>query len=137
MTRIVSLTLFSLMLLAGSAFAECAWVLWTESEASSRDKVGNWKQASFNRYVYETRKACELALVRSMENEVRGWRKAGTKVFDVGEVSSDEKGFHMRVNMPMREITEVYKERAEGVRDFLVHRYTCLPDTLDPRGPKG
>lgn len=52
------------------AWAECAWVLWTEEEATSKGKAGTSTSVSFDRNVYETRKACEGELVRWMEELV-------------------------------------------------------------------
>ncbi len=57
MTRIVSLTLLSLTLLAGSASAECAWVLWAEGLMSGVTK-SSWSLLDAT----ETREECDRRL---------------------------------------------------------------------------
>ncbi len=136
-TLLVALLL--LVVGTGTASAECAWVLWTETQAMSKDKAGNWETVSFDRNVYETRKACEVALVKWMKDKVQIWgRDEGIKVFRHDEDTSDFKGRFMRIDIPRRRVTDVFKEKDTGeTRDLIVYQYTCLPDTVDPRGPKG
>jgi hypothetical protein len=131
--RIASVALLSLTLLAGSASAECAWVLWTETEERSLKpkpdpKYGKgdptWK---FDHNVHDTRAACELALSREMLAEVRAFKSAGAQVFQPPEEPPD---FAIRIGE--RRIT-IQKQNDW----FLIYNHACLPDTMDPRGPKG
>lgn len=93
---------------------------------------------SFDRNVHETRKACEVALVQWMEQKIQIARDSGMKVFRHDEDSSDYKDHFMRIDMPLRRVTEVFRKRdTEELRDLIVNQYTCLPDTIDPRGSKG
>src|SRR5437867_4062836 len=70
---------------AATAHAECAWLLWIETEAMSRHPAGQWKSASFDRNIHETRKSCDETLVRRMEGQAQF---AGVKVFRRDEDSS-------------------------------------------------
>ena len=110
--------------------------MWTETEAMGTKR---WKSVSFDRNVHETRKACEVALVQWMEDKVQMWgRDAGIKVFRHDEDSSDFKDRFMRFDIPRRRVTDVFREKdTEEARDLIVYQYTCLPDTVDPREPKG
>ena len=140
--RNLAVALLSLMLLAGSASAECAWVRWTEREIMST--VYAWKKnVSFDRKMYETRKACEAALIEWMEWQVKVEADAGARVFRRGARGdegrpADFQGSFWRIDIPMRQITEVHRKDGGNVGEWTtVSQYSCLPDTLDPRGPKG
>ena len=74
----------SLLTSAATASAECAWVLWIETKAMSRDRAGNWSDASFDRNVHATRDGCEATLVRAIEIEDYSAKNAGIKVFRRG-----------------------------------------------------
>jgi hypothetical protein len=104
---------FSVLAFAAPVHATCAWVLWTETEAIFKDK-GGWKDVGFNRNVYETRKACEEALV---------WWIKEQRPRLAGELTK---------SIPDRSVTEV----VFGKTGAVVYQYSCLPDTIDPRGPK-
>jgi hypothetical protein len=98
MIRIVSVSLLMLAMLAGSASAECAWVLWqqTLTDAPGAPLDGFWTP----RDSFTTNRPC-ASLVESMNA----------------------------------------KGAPEGRRGPAGYRSTtffvCLPDTVDPRAPKG
>lgn len=101
MARIL-VALLSLALLAGSAAAECAWVLWSTVYDRSEDgklQPGETHVAS----AHTTKEECDRAR-REGAAIVRRMRALETKA--IGETLGD--------------IT-----------------LQCLPDTIDPRGPKG
>jgi len=79
------------ILMATSAHAECAWVLWQEG------KSGLWKLDTGMEVAFRTKADCEQQL------------KA--RVQFLAQMES----------------------RTSGPTPFLA----CLPDTVDPRGPKG
>jgi hypothetical protein len=135
--RATLLVTVSLLTSAATAYAECAWVMWTETEAMSEHPAGRWTLVSFDRNVYDTRKACEAALIQWIEGKAESARDVGTKVFRRGEASPDYKDHFLRIDTVLRRVTEVFRERAPGLRNIIVEQYTCLPDTVDPRGPKG
>jgi hypothetical protein len=98
--RILSAAPLSLMLLAGSASAECAWVLWRETSRGGLPV--EWYPDG-----YATSKECYAELNRR-EAAMRdgGWSITGAPDLYVHKESS------------------------------AVLRFRCLPDTVDPRGPK-
>lgn len=99
--RIVSVALLSLTLLAGSASAECAWVLW--STVYDKDKEGKLQPG-------KTHAASAHTTKEECDRELRGG--AAT----VREMLALEK---KALGETLGEITLI-----------------CLPDTIDPRGPK-
>ena len=85
----VSVIVLSLLTSAASAYAECAWVLWSRAQG-----LQNWSPTSG----WESRASCEEARQKV----------AFTPLTTLGAAV---------------ERTDV--------------TFTCLPDTVDPRGPKG
>ncbi len=79
-----------MLLLASSASAECAWVLWQELPVAP----GGWTLDTGMESAFPTKKACEKRL---------------------------------------RTRIQAFAQATTGMRPFLV----CLPDTVDPRRPKG
>lgn len=133
--RIASVLLLTLPLLAGSTSAECAWVLWTETETLERGKQDiTW---TFNRNVQETRNACESALPAAMDNKVEVYASIGYSV-----IRSDEgapvSGRFVRKDPPGLRSVTAGSRGGEGKAGWVtVHEFYCFPDTIDPRGPKG
>lgn len=112
--RIVSVALLSLTLLAGSTSAECAWVLWEEQKIialGQKSSVDKWEVL----FARETQERCERLLTRVLEGFVTAHREEGQRI---------ESGTH-------------YFTGTTAVGDRIIHKFHCLPDTVDPRGPKG
>src|SRR6266487_6073331 len=103
MARTASVALLSLLLLASSAKAECAWVLW------DRDPIPVARGVSETRWVvvsgYESRSECEVNR-RGLKNTL----ESAMKEYDKRTGASASEPY---VAIPI-----------------------CLPDTIDPRGPK-
>jgi hypothetical protein len=99
---------------AATAYAECAWVFWLEAgdarthESASRP-VSGWG----------TREACEQALTLKL-------------------ASDSEKDTDMDVTID-RQVgrPRLWVRRKGHPEPLAVYSYVCLPDTVDPRGPKG
>jgi hypothetical protein len=125
-----TLAVLCLLVSTATAYAECAWVMWTETESMSQQKAGQWKSTSFDRTVYGTRKECEVALVDRIELDGKFAEMSGTKVFRHGEDSIKDR--FIRIDSPRRRVIEVWPDKQTIVKQF-----SCLPDTIDPRGPKG
>jgi len=104
----------SLLASAATASGECAWVFWLEAgnprthDSSSRP-VSGWG----------TREACEQALTQKL-------------------ASDSEKDTEMDVTVDRQAGRPRLWMRRKGHSEPLaVFSYVCLPDTIDPRGPKG
>jgi hypothetical protein len=113
---IVVALLCCLLALAASASAECAWVLW--SNFISSNPASRYAPSTGGLWIPEsagTRTECEKARERSQANAVT-WEAMG-------------KGTRPLSHGPM--------EAAGVVGPNGQTLFTCLPDTIDPRGPKG
>lgn len=133
--HIVSVTLLSLTLLAGSASAECAWVLWIEETTLERttEKV-TW---TFERNIHDTRSACESALPKAIEHWVKVYQSMGHAVVAAGE-EGPPAGLIVRIEPPAFRRVTAGLRGADGKAQWVtVRNFYCFPYTLDPRGPKG
>ncbi len=113
---------------AGSAAAECAWVLWVEETVLEQGRsTVTWKFDRNN--IHETRPACESALPRAIDRMVEVYGSMGFPLVKFGESVPDS---HRFVRKPYpRHLTVVWPKAVEEIE------FVCLPDTIDPRGPKG
>jgi len=100
--------------LAASAHAECAWVLWSETPPDPAD----WRILEAS----TAEGACRLAMKRRIEANRAVW--GGSSNF---EFHGSDTGFF------------VLKKSESGKMEPMSAPITfhCLPDTIDPRGPKG
>jgi len=112
----IMVTLFCLLALATSALAECAWVLWSDATVPPNSEASTSPVSSS-----DTRQQCEQALARQVAN--------AKQIFANSDVTVDELSGTPRV--------VARKKAKDGSVLVTVFRYQCLPDTVDPRGPKG
>jgi hypothetical protein len=106
--RATLLVAFYLLTAAATAYAECAWVLWTNLELVNSSMPSEWGIVK----AVATRQDC-IAAMRKMYNQVR----AGTTT-----ANDDIEGGSFLV---------ITRDRSASTAG------KCLPDTVDPRGPKG
>jgi hypothetical protein len=114
--RVSVVALCCLLAGATSASAECAWVLW--SNFMSSNPVSRYAPSTAGLWIPEsagTRTECEKARERLQANAVTS--------------EAMGKGTRPLPHGPM-EGAGVVGPNGQTV-------FTCLPDTVDPRGPKG
>ncbi len=104
------LVAFSLLTSAATASAECAWVLWIFT-------VGKNLTDHSVESAHATKRECD-ATVRDYAEPLK------------------RRGYTVRGGLPgmggLPGVPEVIGEKADTTV-----KYFCLPDTVDPRGPKG
>ena len=115
LARRTSLAVVLLLLTSlGTASAECAWVLWaTMTTGWTGDPSISPSVAT------KTQRECEMVLRRPVTGHGKGLDK--TFNAEAGYVAT------WRAAPP----------RPSGEEPMMVQSFTCLPDTVDPRGPKG
>jgi len=114
--RILVATL-CLLILATSASAECAWVMWEWKE--DYNVIRSYANTSWTILrSYETLKECKVDQAKLLAGDT-SWAPPGKRSrLDDGFFSS----FHDEAGKTVRTIQQ---------------RALCVPDTVDPRGPKG
>ena len=98
---------------AATAYAECAWVLWrvsrwTTSEGETNESLGGYQNVS------GCTKALDSCLARV-------------------PIVNDRK--FVKPQRPKEEGSVSYMSELASATEFVTLK--CLPDTVDPRGPKG
>ena len=119
LSRRTSLLLaLSLVASVGSASAECAWVFWEESSTGPPLHESSTRAVS----AWSTREACEQALTKKLGSDSELYSK-NTNTEVVIEHQAGQPRLWARTKGPPELL--------------LMTTYVCLPDTVDPRGPKG
>jgi hypothetical protein len=103
----------SLLISAATAHAECAWVFWQHEEAIA---LGGGSDKWATPIAYPDRAAC----VAVIDRYVKAWQEGASPKQTVDRMPSG---------------TAAEFRTLEGRLIWVVRRY-CLPDTVDPRGPK-
>src|SRR5262249_35024592 len=103
--RVVLAVFLALVAFAGSAAAECAWVLWHGSKTIGKENWDWQPNTAGSQAVCEEKRATEL-----VEFDTPSWtrKRVGDDVVD-----------HLKLG-----------------KQAMIRRFVCLPDTVDPRGPK-
>ena len=99
--------------LAATASAECAWVLW--SYERHKDREEKWS-VDLRRGIFETRAACEQQRASILGMGLKQWNDDNYQAAIIGD------GL-------------VVARKGESSYLF-VSDSPCLPDSIDPRGPK-
>jgi len=102
----------SLLAWAATASAECAWLLWQEDTFTEP-----YEKTWFTPLAYPSRAAC----VARIEERVKQWREGSSPQQSVRRDTSGTSAEFVTRTSPGR---------------ALISRSHCLPDTVDPRGPK-
>ncbi len=120
--------------------AECAWVLWTKKETRGKEqnpRTGQWIPSQWTEWEAtagrSTQPECNRLLLDSQRREFDSWRRMyqvddGTAL-EMPLIYTSRKG---QVSMFQNSVTTKSGDNMGYTFD-----YFCLPDTIDPRAPKG
>jgi hypothetical protein len=126
------IVVLSLLASTATAYAECAWVLWvheTRTNVAEQKTSEHWDtaEASINEAGCDSKLKGQIARIqRTLED--------GT-----AKTSKDEEMYFKIID---GRTVSLYFYRKAGSSDAPPSRtqtitHVCLPDTVDPRGPKG
>src|SRR5437773_9176364 len=123
--RLISLSLLCLLTFATPAAAECAWVLWGDQYESTARKFEavQWKRY----FVYPTYDACWARITQLTAGVVHqpgSWTDTLQRWLGNGQYRSGA-------------IAHRAGDTVVIVMGEQSAHWTCYPDTIDPRGPKG
>jgi hypothetical protein len=108
-----------------SAHAECAWVLWRQDHNYS--PTSGHKTEWATPLAYRTRAEC----VTEIATSVKPWERLGSALGPA----------KVEVIPGLNDTTGEFflwgEADSMGARAFMRQHLHCLPDTVDPRGPKG
>jgi hypothetical protein len=119
------LVAFSLLTSAATAYAECAWVLWSEHVQWGAALGGREQQWDILE-THQTRDRCMVDL----KDQV-------AKLATHAQKRAAESRMKRQVDVSENAVSIRFLQEGEPPVGGLSTRFACLPDTVDPRGPKG
>ena len=116
--RATLLATFSLLTSAATAYAECAWVMWTTYRTNRTEHVIE--------RAFQSQRDCEGAVANEVQRHVRAWRGA----YETVTVSPVDPAVVIARGLP-----DSPRKLAEG--ETLMVRVSCWPLGLEPKGQLG
>ena len=144
MMRLLIFVALAVLLLAATADAQCAWVLWYETTTSSFSYrtadanvpgggTGTHKQETHSWDILSsspTNAGCESQKEWKIGDVLKRWRKEKAEAKFGQHTITHESGSNI-ISKDSKHVNEYTSTYSNSVR------YLCLPDTVDPRAPKG
>ena len=143
--RILVATLGGLLAVATSASAECAWVLWqTSSDAVPGPDPPRLLVIEPVR-AYTTKARCQQKILDQLAKfkdsdgipGLRPGKSGGLVPVDKSVIVLDELQEAYVTTKPWRDPKTGKVDEKSWTTTTTSYQFTCLPDTVDPRGPKG